>query len=261
MFRRKVNQARIENVVAHARDHIGERSRVNKVNPYGAQVGYDGQAWAGSYLEMVMRWAGERGLPSLVSTASALSVFHREGRISVSPQVGDIVFYAFSTDHQFAQPHIGLVTDVSQWKLNGAFRAVEGQTASGLPRGPQENDGIYERTRFSTDVLAFARPAYGDTEITEEPESGVPAVRPAQFQPNKVSKACVYLQTALHETVGARGMTRGKFDAATRSAVAAYQRRIGYVGDAASGLPDGTTLRRLAADTSYRYFRVRPEAV
>jgi hypothetical protein len=208
-----------------------------------------------------MRQADERQLPHLSDTASALAVFTRKGQISVSPQPGDLVFFGFSTAGAFGQPHIGLVTDVSRWKTDGAFRAVEGMVNSGLPRGPQEYDGVYERTRYAVDVLAYARPVYGDTEIPEEPESGVPTVRPAQFQPGKTNKAVIQLQTALHEVNGAVGMTRGKFDTPTRQAVAQFQRSIGYVGERANGTVDATTLRRLGISTSYKYFRVHPEAV
>ncbi len=251
-------KVQVQNLIDQARSHVGNRSRAQKINPYGAAVGQDGQAWAGSFLEVVFRESGEKGQPNLVSTTAALGEFTRSNRIFRVPKAGDLVFYNFSTDHAFAQLHIGLVTDVSKWKKTGAFRVVEGQTASGLPKGPQESDGVYERTRYGTDVLAFARPKYGKTLTVSVPDTG-PFVQPANVQPGKRGKSVVLLQSALNDAVGAVGMLRGTFDAPTVSAVARFQRYIGYTGERANGQPDETTLRRLALETKYKYFRVRAD--
>lgn len=256
-FFRPQNQATVDAVLQQARSHLGYRSRAQKVNIFGSAIGHDGQAWAGSFLEFVMRQEMQLDLPNLTATASALAEFVRNRQTVENPRPGDLVFYGFSTDHPFAQPHIGIITDVTDWKQNGTFKAIEGQTTSGLARGPQEADGVYERTRFTTDVLLYVRPEYRTAVVPQEPEKGVPYVRPTMFQPNKVSKNVVLLQTALADTVSARGMIKGKFDPATRAGVAAFQRRIGYVGDAANGIPDLVTLRRLALATSYAHFRVR----
>lgn len=236
-----------------ARKHIGYRSRAQKVNTYGAKLNMDGQAWAGAFLETVIRESGERGLPSFTSTTAALREFTRSNLLFRVPRVGDIVFYAFSTDNPLGQPHVGLVTDVSRWKADGLFKAIEGQTESGLPRGPQEADGVYERIRYATDVLTFARPNYnGETGKTVH-NSTAPFIRVPNVQPGKTGKSVVLLQQALADAVGASGMIKGKFDNATASAVAAYQRRIGYLN--ANGVPDVTTLSRLAYDTRGQYFR------
>lgn len=237
--------------IEEARSHIGTRSRVNRVNPFGGYAGYDGQPWAGSFLDYAAK-AANLDLTSLVSTASALGAFIRGKDIVQTPRVGDIVFYTFSTDGPFSQPHIGLVTDASSYREASTFTAIEGQTSTGLPKGPQDADGVYERARYGTDVLAFARPKY-KVRAEAKPSETVPKFRVSQFQPGKITKATEILQLALVETVGARDMVRGLYNAQTMSAVAAFQREAGHL--TGNGQMDDATLHRLAARTGYRYFR------
>ena len=246
---------RVDRLLLVASSQIGYRSRAAKVNVYGAALGTDGQTWAGSFIETVLRDSGELGLPNLNHTTSALAEFIRTGRNFRVPKRGDLVFFGYSTDGPFTQPHVGIVTDVSGWRADGVFRAISGQQQMPAAKGPKESDGVYERTHFSTEVLAFIRPKYNYTPKSVEP-ANVPIFRPAQFQPGKVSKATITLQTALNRVNGATGMKRGLFDAPTRAALAAYQRKIGYGSDSATGLPDTVTLKRLAFDTDYVYFQV-----
>ncbi len=253
-----MSQARANRVIEQARTHRGYRARAQKVNIYGARYHMDGQTWAGAFIETVMRESGELTQPSFLSSTAALAEYIRLNRVFNRPKPGDIAFFSFSTDGSFVQPHVGLVTDTEKFKSTGAFRVIEGQTASGLPRGPQEADGVYERTRFATDVLAFARPKYGERKSVE-PSDSLPAVRPSQFQAGKTSKATVLLQSALHSVQGTVGFDRGRFDLHTASAVAQFQRHIGYHGEHADGQPDETTLRRLALESRFAFFRVRAD--
>lgn len=212
----------IKKVIETADNYVGFRSFANKVNGFGAAARQDGQAWAGSFLDKVFDEAGVR-VPSLVSTVSALAYYTRENSIYRSPQVGDLVFYSFSTDHHLGQPHIGLVTDVSEWKARGAFRATEGQVSSGLPKGPQESDGVYTRTRYSTDVIGFARPAYRTaTVVPDTSPSHLPLIRLAEVQKSGVYVSV--LQLALARVTAGANFNRGKLDAQTRSAIAQFQR-------------------------------------
>ena len=242
---------RITALIETARSHVGMRSRAMKVNPYGQSLGYDGQAWSGVFLEFVLREAGVHTEPSQISTVASLSEYVRRNRLYVNPKPGDIVYLSYSTDHIFAQPHVGLVTETEKWKTDRSFRAVFGQIASGLSKGPQEADGVYERTMYAADVLAFARPTYRDR--PEPSGQPVPTVAAANVQPGKKNKSVLLVQQALHAAVGATGMTKGVFDARTQNSVSRYQRTIGYL--QGNGLPDELTLRRLAVDTAFKYFK------
>jgi peptidoglycan hydrolase-like protein with peptidoglycan-binding domain len=62
------------------------------------------------------------------------------------------------------------------------------------------------------------------------------------------------IQVALSMTVGLKSAPRGEFDHKTRAAFANFQRSLGYIGDAASGVPDVNSLRVLAKLTGV--FRV-----
>jgi len=243
-------KAKVQAVIEVARLNVGARSQPNKNNSYAALSGHPGQAWAGSFMDSVLRNAGEFTQPSLISTVSALAEYTRAGRIFPSPLPGDLVFYAFSTDGDFAQPHVGLVTDTRDWKRKRVFSAVEGQTASGLKRGPQEDDGVYERLRHETDVLVFVRPRYGAKAKKARGDNGkVVTGQVHMLQPGKRNGQVLRMQQALHLTVGAGGMTRGLFDDATVSAMRRYQLRIGYTASEATGTPTVQTLQRLAFDS------------
>jgi hypothetical protein len=246
----------INRVLERADSYKGFRSRANRVNDFGAGVRQNGKLWDGAFLETVFFEEKISPGTSLTSTAAALAFFTRTNRIYPVPRVGDIVFYAWSSDDDgFGQPHVGLVAEVRDYKKSSTFCAIEGMTNSGLPRGPQESDGVYRRVRFGTDVLAFARPLYGELTATvnvSDISVSRPVLKPSNFQPGKSSAGTVLLQLALHETVGAANLTRGVFDEQTASAVRAYQRLIGLL--PATGTVDDLTLVRLARDTSYKHF-------
>lgn len=253
----------VEEIIATAKSYVGYRARVNRVNQFGAKQGYDGLPWAGSFLETVLDESNTVGVPSLISTVAALAAFHRDSRVFREPKVGDIVFFAFSSESvdPFEQPHVGIVTNTDKWKVATSFDTIEGESESGAPRGPSGADGVYERTRFLTDVVAFARPVYRHVSDTTVPrpltdeESTVPVLRVPHVQPNRTSKGVVLLQNALWRVTGAGDFTKGKFDIHTQSAVAAFQREHGIV--KATGLVDDVTLKLLAEETHEEYFRTK----
>lgn len=244
-----------EKVLKVALEQVGYRARPARVNAYGARLGTDGQTWSGAFMETVMRDAGEFGQPSFVHTASALAYYLREGRNFRVPRAGDIVFFAYSTDGPYTQPSVGVVVDADRFKRDGMFRAVSGQQAMGLAKGPREPDGVYERTHYNTEVLAFIRPVYGPVK-SGYVDGAFPVATVAAIQLGKKSKTVLAVQQALAATVDAQGMLRGEVDRATEAAIRAYQRKIGYGSDQTNGVDD-VTLARLATETRGAYFRVR----
>lgn len=243
---------RRERFIAAAREQIGYRAAPNLASEFGHRAGHGNQTWDGSFLEYCARTAKVQ-VPSLTSTASALAYFIANRRIFRVPRPGDIVFYAFSAEgNSFGQPHCGLITTV---RPDGSFLAIEGQTSPG-PASPRANptpNGVFERERYRTDVLAFARPRFRDTEKGDKNMTDVKTwVRTGHFAYRKSHKSVVLVQTAL----GVQGARRGYFDGRTKSAYAEYQRRQGLVGRAASGQPDMETLTKLGTSTGL--FTVRP---
>ena len=240
-----------------AEGYVGYTAKAGKANVFGATTGYDSLYWGGSFLDVIAR-ESEVEMPSLAYPATALAAFVADGRLRTNPLPGDIVFYAFNApgEPHFSVSHVGLVTDITGWKPQSTFKAIEGQTSSGLARGSQEPNGVYERIRYSTDVLVFARPRY--KKMTPFPEAntveeGKLLVRPSKLVTvsgtGKPAPEVEAVQRALAQRVPLRNAARGVFDKQTASAYASYQRLIGYVGPDATGKPDIASLVRLAHET------------
>ena len=164
-----------------------------------------------------------------------------------------IRIYARTNADKFdrAVPHVGLITDTTNWKLNRSFKAIEAQTDSGLPRGSRDKDGVYERIRYITDVLAFARPAHKARSTDIKLNFTYTADRASEYiakvnssLTNQPFNEVADIQMRLASTVGLRNARRGVFDAQTRSAYAKWQRHIGY-GPRATGQPDAPSLDQL----------------
>lgn len=248
-----------DRVIARAEAYLGFTSRANRVNGFGAGVRQNGKPWDGSFLETVMFEAKLSGVPAFTSTASALAFFMRTNRIVSKPQRGDIVFFAFSSDDDgFGQPHVGLVTHTADFKSVGRFRTVEAMTSTGSSQGPQEENGVYYRDRYDSDVLAFARPRYAEPlTVPSVPENSVSRARltPSNFERGKMSNPTWLVQYALHDVLGTSNFNRGHYDKKTVSAVHAYQRHIGLV--QTTGNLDELTLTALAKEARFKYFHVK----
>jgi hypothetical protein len=165
-------------------------------------------------------------------------------------------------------PHVAIVTNTERFDETGTFQCIEAQTGSGLPRGITDADGVFLRVRNDNDVLIYARPDFAPTSRKsfshrlnvatyqlqgQEPE----LLNPAQLTSGRPNRATEIVQLALVQRVGLKTYKPGTIDAATRSAIARFQRAIGRVGPDAAGNLETYTLARLAADTGL--FRV-PEA-
>lgn len=240
-----------------ARKLTGYRSHPNRASVFGREVGYDGQPWAGSFLHETLREAGLLET-SFISTTAALAWYTKRNRVfTENPRPGDIVFYAFPSVGTFAQPHVGLVSETVHYKETGEFRALEGETASGLSRGNQDSDGVFERNRYEPDVLGFVRPREPrPLDLTGLPDhSELITIRPSNFSRRSParSRATAAVQLALFEATGAGKFIEGSWDGLTRSAFEQFLRTVGVyeeVGD----LPSDLQLQALAEATMNRYF-------
>lgn len=232
-----------------ARDYLGFTARGNNSNTFAISAGLTGEyfPWDGAFVDRVLAESGITGQPAHGNTASALSFHLARGRVYTKPHTGDIVFYAFQTASgtaSFDAPHVGIVTDVSRWKKDGSFKAVEAQVNSGQPKAPKETNGVYERTRYAPDVLAFVRinnknkiikvlkdPAKQKESITVRPAALTRCATSQQAASAKPELRreveTVQLALAAHPYIRLRNANRGVYDSKTRSAVAAFQRFVG----------------------------------
>jgi len=276
MFRND-KPARAQEFIQAAKNYLGYVAGPMLRNQFGERVGYNSQPWAGAFIDVVARECGLQ-LPSCVQTASGLAELINNGLVRSRPLPGDLVFFAFSSENAasaFAMPHVGIVIDTREYKSTGRFLTIEGNVRPANAKYGQDTDGVHQRVRYQGDVLAYIRPKFNGSrsglhpvqllikviaklssktarlEATALEEAArVPKdVSTAALKPGLRNRSIEVVQLALGVTVNLKSATPGTWDAATANAFARYQRRIGYVGTAASGNVDRVTLQRLAAET------------
>lgn len=252
---------RLEVFLSKALAYQGHRSLANMVSGFGEKVGYGSNPWAGAFIDVVAREAGltPKNIPAAVYTPAALAEFARRNALYQRPKRGDIVFFAFPGEgarSMFDMPHVGIVTDTSRFAATGFFQVLEAQTSTGLPRGNQDPTGVYLRVRSSQEVIGFGRPDFGtkrtlsfSNKLKVSASGPLPTLTTAHLTTGRANRATETLQLALASQVQLAGYLPGTFDAATRAALAHYQRTIGRIGPDAIGHPDADTLTRLAHDT------------
>lgn len=228
-----------------ARKEIGYRALAFNESEFARMAGYPLEPWDGALLEHARR-AANLGGPCLTGTTAALAEFVRERRLYAKPRPGDVAFFAFSTHTKFSQPHVGVVTDTSQFRKRGFFRVLEGQIDAGLRRTNTEESGVHERTRHTDDVIGFGRlplSQHTNTEIRTD----APTVSVGDLTTGRSAQRVAEVQLALAETVDLRQATRGVLDDRTRVAYARWQREVGVYGE--HGKPDAHSLHLLGERT------------
>jgi hypothetical protein len=258
--------------ITTARKYNGYTSEVLGRNIFGQRVGYDSQPWAGAFIDVVAREAG-LNIPSFTYVPAGLAEFVRTGNISRTPRPGDIAIYAFSSNpaSAFSSPHCGIVADTRNFKRTGEFLAIEGDiTGTGVY---QNKNGVHQKIRTSHEVVVFCRPVPSMIngphllmKLVRKLTGGAPdrielatineaASAPKEIRLPKLLAARTRntdierVQLALSLVTDLQEVERGKWDQATSSAFANFQRTIGRVGSDATGTPDLSSLQRLAKET------------
>jgi hypothetical protein len=269
MIKRRQRDDQVATVLTTARKYLGYTAEVLGRTSFGERTGYQSQPWAGAFIDVVLRESGLRTVPSFVYTPAALAEFLRSGLVTTKPQPGDIAIFNFASTaaSAFTQPHAGIVTDVRHLKKTGMFTTIEGNTTG--QSSYQDKDGVHQKVRHLTDVVIFCRieskgpklltkiynklsrsgPDKLDIQELEEAARLQESISAKLVRPGTKNKSIKLVQLALSTVVDINGCEPGKWDAATASAFARYQRNIGRVGSDASGLPEVNTLKRLAAES------------
>lgn len=250
MFRKKLPNPARDQFLEIAKSHLGYKTRPSGLSDFGTQTGYSGHAipWSGAFIDVVARDANVI-MPACVYTPSGLGEFVAGRRVVSEPEPGDIVFYVFPTTDQFSMPHVGIVTDVADYKVTGVFTAIEAQVSSGLPRASTDKTGIFERPRWKYDVIAFARPDFELRPGSVEMQTGPVFVNERTIRPGKSNAGVQAVQNALVSVAGLADFSAGAFDMATQRAYARWQRQIGYVHPDCTGIPDRSSLKILGHRT------------
>jgi hypothetical protein len=277
---KKSAAAKLELFLATARKYLGYQSELLGRNIFGNKRGYDSRPWSGAFVDIVAAEAGI-SIPSFTYTPNGLAESIRSGNISRTPRPGDIAIFSFSsTSHEglaassFDMPAAGIVTDVRELRKSGRFLTIEGNTTGQSPY--QNKDGVHQRIRHLTDVVLFCRPAEfqgaaasfpfrlftklsekfaglhpdrieldGLQELTKE----TVLVKLAALKTGTRNRSIEVVQLALSRVTDIKGAERGKWDSATASAFARYQRSIGKVGTDAQGTVDLVSLQKLSEET------------
>jgi hypothetical protein len=242
----------VERFLEEAKSHLGYKTRPSGLSDFGQRVGYSGHdiPWSGAFIDVVARDSGI-SIPACVYTPNALAEAVYSKRVKNVPRPGDIAFYNFPTLTGFAMPHVGIVTDVSHWKSEKIFMAIEAQIDSGLPKGSKDKTGVFQRVRGKWDVVCFyrpdfkARPAKGAKNILTGPKT----IKLRNIRPGKAHAEVKIVHQALSTVFSLRQIPRDVFDPEMQSVFSRWQRLIGLVGEDASGVPNVPSLGRLGRET------------
>jgi hypothetical protein len=231
-----------------ARSHLGYKTRPSGLSEFAVRTGYRGEniPWSGAFIDCVAR-DSEIFLPACVYTPSGLAELIADGRLVQTPEPGDLVFYSFPTTEQFSMPHCGIVTGTGDYAQTGMFLAIEAQINSGLPKASADRNGVFERTRWRHEVIAFVRPDFSrrPAKAANKMQTGNVLIKLQSVRPGRQNPAVQTVQDALVLVCDLRNHNAGEFDAATQQAYARWQRQIGFVYPDCTGVPDLASLRLL----------------
>lgn len=259
-------RSKVEKLLELATSYEGYQAAAGSPDIFSSKVGKPGAHWNGIFIDVVMTEAGFQLPTTHVSSAAALRYYVQSGRMHVRPRRGDVVFFSFPTDGEtgpYNQMHMGLILDPENISRDGSFKVLEAQVDAGLPRaGKQPKNGVHVRTRYLTDVVAFGRPALTQKVLTDGEAAGPdpqlltkPVIKASIMKAGLKHKQVTVLQQTLKVAGLLTGTVTGVLDLRTISAFANFQRTaLGYVGSQASGIPDKTTLLKLAQ--IYKTFNV-----
>jgi hypothetical protein len=263
-----------EQFIATVKSYVGYQANSGLRNQFGATVGYDGLPWAGAFIDVAARQANVK-LPSCVQTASGLAEFIRDGQLRTKPLPGDIVFFAAAEEFAaspFEMPHVGVVVDVREFHITGKFLTIEGNTRGGNAKfASTQMDGVYQRIRHTTEVLAFARALEFEgaarfqlfTKVIQKlraaevldaasvnfASTDTKSINLAALRAGNRNRQVETVQLALSLVTDLKDAARGVWDSSTELAYQRWQRSIGYIGKDANGLPDRASLERLGSET------------
>jgi len=238
------------NVIRQAEAWLGFTAQPNGRTPFGERSGYDGNIWAGSFIDLVFHEAGMT-IPSCVYPPSGLAEFIKQGRLKQRPQPGDVAFFVFPTGETFGVSHVGLVADTSRWNTDGLVGTIEAQINSGLPKADIHAMGVYRRVRSRHEIIGFGRPNFKHRPGDKKSQTGQRAgLQLSSIRPGKRNRSIGLVQLALSKVTGGLGrFITDLYDGSTQQAYARWQRQIGYANDRATGIPDERSLRLLGEVT------------
>jgi hypothetical protein len=242
----------------------------NNDNAYGLWYGMNGVSWCAEFVSWCADQAGYLGviIPRHAYTPTGWNWFKNRGLTANAPQPGYIVYvYGYvASEGRSRVHHVGLVERVLD---DGYIQTIEGNTNDS---GSSQGNGVYRlRRRFEPSRLLLARPNYAA--VIKPPPPGVwPPVVPVRnlslaglraaadrhnlgygnYHAQRVSAISSLKHDGLSPTVYPGPPPGEGFDELFRTAWAAWQRRLGYKGADADGIPGEDSFRKFCAKHGYR---------
>lgn len=156
----------VQRVLSKAKHYVDVKYKEGADNDtiFGQWYGANHQPWCAMFVSKVFN---EAGLSKIVAATTAkgfascqlgLNWFVKKRQVVpvASAQAGDIAFYQFDADP--ASDHVGIV--VKNNKLRKTLVTYEGNTAADGSGSQSNGNGVYQKTRSYSEVMAVARPAY-----------------------------------------------------------------------------------------------------
>lgn len=149
-------------VIDIAKQELNYQEGKNNNTKYGKWYGLNNNPWCAMFVSWCFDQAGEikkvaaSGKKGFASCAAGLAWFAKKNKLVPvgEAQAGDIVFFQFDTD---AEPdHVGIVIK-NNTKLKRLV-CIEGNTAADKSGSQSNGDGVYEKKRSYSLVMAVARP-------------------------------------------------------------------------------------------------------
>lgn len=241
------------------RKYLGYHETGDNITPFGAFTGFNGLAWCGSFQEYCAHAVGldlpGKGYTGMVSTHIGYAAYKAAGRLIAHPAVGAHIFYDWSGNHDPANiHHIGLIEAILP---DGSLYVLEGNVNDSVMR-------VHRTTTLFT--VGYGMPVYASA-----PPPPPVVAKPVPKPTTSVSLAALIRAERIdgpaaqgHQTypAGVRLVESalkaehllapayagdGSFGTSTRIAYQEWQRKCGYTGKDADGVPGTASLTRLGA--------------
>ena len=148
----------LDKFIQKARAEIGYKGGANNNNKYCREVNHvPNQAWCATFVVSMAIRSGTILPANTNSTKTLANAFKRINKWhTTKPQIGDIVFYKFSSGANFVD-HLGIVERVNS---STQITTIEGNTSSGTTGSQNNGNGVYRRTRNTRLVVGYGRPTF-----------------------------------------------------------------------------------------------------
>jgi cell wall-associated NlpC family hydrolase len=145
-----------------AKAEIGTTEVPTNKTKYGKWYGLDGQPWCAMFVSWCFNQVGlsksiaAQNAKGFASCDAGLKWFVKKNKVVPVGQAkpGDIVFFQFDEDAQ--ADHVGIVTSNNVITKN--LNCIEGNTSKGGAGSQSNGDGVYQRKRSYSLVMAVVRP-------------------------------------------------------------------------------------------------------